>query len=48
MYAERKIKELAAQNLLELIEIRHHLHANPELSYKEFELQNLFKKNYRF
>ena len=32
-----KIKELSSQYADEFIEVRHHLHANPELSYKEFE-----------
>jgi amidohydrolase len=32
-----KIKKLAKQYALEFIEVRHHLHANPELSYQEFE-----------
>jgi amidohydrolase len=32
-----KIKELAAKYAPEIIGIRHHLHAHPELSYKEFE-----------
>jgi hippurate hydrolase len=32
-----KIKSLARQYAQEFIDIRHHLHANPELSYKEFE-----------
>jgi len=32
-----KIKQLAKQYAPEFIEIRHHLHAHPELSYKEFE-----------
>ena len=32
-----KIKELAKQNAAEFIAIRHHLHAHPELSFKEFE-----------
>jgi len=31
------IKELAKKYAPEFIEIRHHLHANPELSYQEFE-----------
>ena len=31
-----KIKVLATQYAQEFIEVRHHLHANPELSYKEF------------
>ena len=34
---KEKIKKLAAQYAGEFIEIRHHLHAHPELSYKEFE-----------
>jgi hippurate hydrolase len=33
----QKIKTLASQYSAEFIEIRHHLHANPELSYEEFE-----------
>jgi hippurate hydrolase len=32
-----KIKSLAAQSAAENIQIRRHLHANPELSYQEFE-----------
>ena len=32
-----KIKMLAKEYSPEFIEIRHHLHANPELSYQEFE-----------
>jgi amidohydrolase len=32
-----KIKELARQYAPDLISIRHHLHAHPELSYQEFE-----------
>ncbi|MES2328591.1 MAG: M20 family metallopeptidase [Bacteroidota bacterium] len=34
---QQKIKELAKQYLTEFIEVRRHLHANPELSYQEFE-----------
>jgi len=34
---EQKIKTLAKQYADEFIEVRHHLHAHPELSYKEFE-----------
>lgn len=33
----QKIKKLAAGYAPEFIEIRHHLHAHPELSYQEFE-----------
>ena len=32
-----KIKELASKYANEFIEIRHHLHAHPELSFKEFK-----------
>ena len=34
---QQKIKDLARQWAPEFIEVRHHLHANPELSYQEFE-----------
>jgi hippurate hydrolase len=34
---KEKIKALAHTIAPELIGIRHHLHANPELSYQEFE-----------
>lgn len=34
---QQKIKELAKQYTPEFIEVRHHLHAHPELSYQEFE-----------
>ena len=33
----QKIKSLANQYASEFIEVRHHLHAHPELSYQEFE-----------
>lgn len=33
----QKIKTLAKQYANEFIQVRHHLHANPELSYQEFE-----------
>jgi hippurate hydrolase len=33
----QKIKALAHQYAAEFIEVRHHLHAHPELSYEEFE-----------
>ena len=32
-----KIRELAAKYSDEFIEVRHYLHARPELSFKEFE-----------
>src|ERR1700712_2422093 len=32
-----KIKALASEYQKEFIDIRHHLHAHPEISYKEFE-----------
>lgn len=34
---KEKIKQLAAQYAPEFIDVRHHIHANPELSYQEFE-----------
>ena len=34
---KEKIKSLAKQYSNEFIQVRHHLHAHPELSYKEFE-----------
>lgn len=34
---QHKIKELAKQYAPEFIEVRHHLHAHPELSYQEYE-----------
>lgn len=37
MDLQQRIKELAATFQDEFIAIRHHLHAHPELSYKEFE-----------
>jgi hippurate hydrolase len=37
MDLSNKIKQLAATYADEFIDVRHHLHAHPELSYKEFE-----------
>jgi amidohydrolase len=34
---KERIQQLAKQYAHEFIEVRHHLHAHPELSYKEFE-----------
>jgi amidohydrolase len=34
---QQQIKNLARKYAPEMIEVRHHLHANPELSYKEFK-----------
>lgn len=34
---QNKIKELAKKYFSEFVAVRHHLHANPELSYQEFE-----------
>jgi amidohydrolase len=39
-----KIKELAAKYAEEFIEIRHYLHARPELSFKEFETSNYIQQ----
>lgn len=38
-----KIKQLAKQYAPELIEVRRHLHANPELSYQEFKTADYVK-----
>jgi hippurate hydrolase len=34
---QQKIKQLALEYKDEFIAVRHHLHANPELSYQEYE-----------
>ena len=39
-----KIRQLALQYSPAFIDIRHHLHAHPELSYKEFETSALIQK----
>jgi amidohydrolase len=39
-----KIKERARKYLQEFIDIRHHLHAHPELSYQEFETSKFIQK----
>ncbi len=39
-----KIKELAAKYKDEFIEVRHHLHANPELSFNEFETSKFIQE----
>ncbi len=39
-----KIKQLAATYKDEFIQIRHHIHANPELSYEEFETSKLVQQ----
>jgi hippurate hydrolase len=39
-----KIKNLAAGYAAEFIEIRHHIHANPELSYEEFETSKFIQQ----
>lgn len=41
---KEKIKTLARQYATEYIEVRHHLHANPELSYQEFETSAFIQK----
>lgn len=40
----KRIKELAASYAPDIIAIRHHLHAHPELSYKEFETSAFVKR----
>ena len=37
MSIKQKIKEIAARNAGDVIKIRRHIHANPELSYQEYE-----------
>ena len=39
-----KIKALAKQYAPEFIEVRHHLHAHPELSYQEYETSEFVKQ----
>ena len=39
-----KIKDLAKRNAAEFIEIRRHIHAHPELSFKEFETSALVQE----
>lgn len=41
---KEKIKKLAAQYADEFIEVRHHLHAHPELSYKEFQTSKFIQQ----
>ena len=43
-HLRKKIKELANNSAENLISIRHHLHAHPELSYKEFETSAFIQK----
>ena len=44
-----KIKNIAKKHVLEVVNIRKHLHANPELSFKEYEtskfIQSVLKKH---
>jgi hippurate hydrolase len=42
-----KIKGLAKKYAPEFIEVRHHLHAHPELSYQEFETSKLVQQQLR-
>src|SRR5689334_1555223 len=44
---QEKIKDLAKQYAPEFIEVRHHLHAHPELSYQEFETSKLVQQQLR-
>ncbi len=41
---KEKIQSQAKERLHELIEIRHHLHSHPELSYQEFETSNFIQQ----
>lgn len=40
----QKIKSLAKKYSAEFIDVRHHLHAHPELSYQEFETSKLIQQ----
>ena len=40
-----QIKHLAENNRSKFIEMRHHLHANPELSFEEFETSKFVKNH---
>jgi amidohydrolase len=44
MMLQQKIKELSSAYANEFIEIRHHLHAHPELSYQEFETSKFIQE----
>src|ERR1043165_328352 len=41
---KNKIHQLASQYAPAFVDIRHHLHSNPELSYKEFETSSFVQK----
>jgi len=41
---KEKIQALASQYAAEFIQIRHHIHANPELSFKEFNTSKLVQQ----
>ena len=41
------IKKLASKYAGEFIEVRHHLHANPELSFKEFKTSEFVQDKLR-
>jgi amidohydrolase len=41
---KEKIQQLAKQYADEFIAVRHHIHANPELSYKEFETSKFIQQ----
>ena len=44
---KEKIKSLAKNYAVEFIDVRHHLHANPELSYQEFETSKFIQNKLR-
>lgn len=45
--SKQRIRDLSQKYSQECIEIRHHLHANPELSYKEFETSKFIQRKLR-
>jgi amidohydrolase len=44
LFMQDRIKQLARQYAPEFIDIRHHLHAHPELSYQEFETSKFIQQ----
>ncbi|MES2848470.1 MAG: M20 family metallopeptidase [Bacteroidota bacterium] len=43
-FLQQHIKDLAKKYAAEFIEVRHHIHANPELSYQEFETSKFIQQ----
>ena len=43
-FLQQQIKDLAKKYAAEFIEVRHHIHANPELSYEEYETSKFIQQ----